>query len=100
MSSFERALRLDARLRILQGLAERTDHRLSDLMLGHVLDAWGHRRSRDFVRTELRALAEIGAVRLVTDTEPLVVAELTTTGEDHVRRRIVLEGVKRPDPGE
>ena len=98
--SFDRALRHDARLRMLQGLAEQIDHRLSDAMLGHVLDAWGHRRSRDFVRTELRALADVGAVRLVEDGEPVMIAELTAAGLDHVRRRVVLEGIKRPDPGE
>ena len=98
--SFEKSLREDARLRILQALAKQTDSRLSDLMLVHALDAWGHRRSRDYVRTQLRALAELQAVRIMEDTPAVMVAELMPAGIDHVLRRGIVEGVLRPEPGE
>ena len=98
--SFDKSLMADARLRVLQALDKQTDHRLSDIMVGHALDAWGHRRSRDYARTQMRALAELGAVLIVEDSDAVLIAELTPSGQDHVRRRGVVEGVKRPDPGE
>lgn len=100
MTMFSDATLKDARLRMMQGMALQSDHRLSDIMLGHVLDGWGHRRSRDYVRTQLRALEEIGALRLLGDGERVMIGELTQAGLDHVERRVILEGVKRPDPGE
>ncbi len=98
--SFTDSLVQDARLRILQALVRQTDHRLGDGMLVVELDAWGHRRSRDWVRTQLRALAELDAVRIVNDSPAVVVAELTRAGHDHATRRGVIEGVKRPELGE
>lgn len=98
--SFASILQEDARLRILQALAQQTDHRLSDIMLGHALDAWGIRRSRDYVRTQLRGLAEVGAVVIREDSDAVMVAEITPLGRDHVLRRGIIDGVKRPEPGD
>ena len=89
------AIMRDARLAILDELAKQVDGRLNDLAMAHVLDRIGVRRSRDWVRTQIRALAELGAVRLI-DADDLLVAELTATGRDHVERRIIIEGVARP----
>ncbi len=98
--SFDQHMRDDARLRILQTLHRQTDGRLGDAMLEHALDAFGHRRSRDWIRTQLRAMAELGAVTIPVDTAAQIVAELTRAGLDHVTRRGVIEGIKRPEPGE
>lgn len=98
--NYTAAVQEDARLRILQALAEQVDHRLSDLMLVNVLDGWGYRRSREFVRTHVRKLQELGAVQLLRDTPELLIPELTVAGLDHVQRRSVIDGVKRPEPGE
>ena len=98
--SFAEHMRDDARLRILQTLKGQTDGRLGDAMLEHALDAFGHRRSREWIRTQLRALAELGAVVIVTDTPAVIVGEITRAGVDHVTRRGVIEGVKRPEAGE
>ena len=89
------AIARDARLAILKELAKQVDGRLNDQAMTHVLDVIGVRRSRDWVRTQLRALAELDAVRLI-DAGELLVAELTATGRDHVERRIIIEGVARP----
>ncbi|GAA0760713.1 hypothetical protein FHS52_001109 [Erythromicrobium ramosum] len=89
------AIARDARLAILNELAKQVDGRLNDQAMTHVLDVIGVRRSRDWVRTQLRALAELDAVRLI-DLGELLVAELTATGRDHVERRIIIEGVARP----
>lgn len=98
--SFSDKLDQDARLRILQALANQTDNRLADRMIVHELDAWGHRRSVDYVRTQLNRLEELRAVTLPTKTDAVTVAEITTAGLDHVNRRGLISGVQRPEPGE
>ena len=98
--SFAEHMRDDARLRILQALRDQSDHQLGDPMLVHALDACGHRKSRDWIRTQLRAMAELGAVDILTDTPAVMVVELTRAGADHVTRRGTIEGIKRPEVGE
>ncbi len=98
--SFQEHMRDDARLRILQTLKGETNGKLGDAMLEHALDGYGHSKSRDWIRTQLRAMAELGAVTIVVDTQATLVVELTRAGLDHVRRRGVIEGIKRPEPGE
>lgn len=57
-------------------------------------------RARDWVHSELDWMAEIGAVKL-TKPGSVVVAMLTEKGARHLRRAIVIEGIKRPSrPGE
>lgn len=98
--SFSAEIEADARLRILQALLKETDHRLSDRLLVRALEPWGHRKSIDFVRTQLHALKEVGAVTLPLEAATAVIAELTVAGREHVERRRVISGVLRPDPGE
>jgi hypothetical protein len=93
--SFSDLLAGDARLCILKELARQTDGRLNDATLQHVLDAFGMKRSRDWVRTQLRALDELGAVNL-TEIGSVMVAAMTKLGRDHVERRQIIEGVSRP----
>ena len=98
--SFEIYMRDDARLRILQILRDQGDHRIGDAMLAYALDACGHRKSRDWIRTQLRAIAELGAVSIVNDTPATLVVELTAAGLDHATKRGTIEGIKRPEAGE
>lgn len=84
-----------ARLMILRELAEQTDGRSNDIMLDHVLSAFGVRRSRDWLRTQLRALADLDAIRVETAGD-VMVASLRQAGRDHVDRRTLIEGVARP----
>ncbi|MEA3533712.1 hypothetical protein [Rhizobium sp. CC-YZS058] len=93
--SFDEHLTKDARLVILRELAKQTDNRLNETLLTAVLDTFGHRRTRDWVRTQLRILADLGAVS-VTEAGPIMIAELRRAGQDHVDRRIIIEGVARP----
>lgn len=88
-------LTADARLCILRELADQVDGRLNEVGLMRVLDAFGIKRSRDWVRTQLRALDELGAVN-VTEIGTVMVAALTKLGRAHVERRQVIEGVARP----
>ncbi|MFB2553352.1 VpaChn25_0724 family phage protein [Ensifer soli] len=98
MSSFADHLTHDARLVILRELSAQTDNRLNETLLTAVLDNFGHRRSREWVRVQLRYLADIGAIH-ITEAGSVMIAELRRGGQDHVERRIVLEGVARPSLG-
>lgn len=85
----------DARLMVLQELAGQVDGRSNDMVLARVIDAHGIRRSRDWLRTQLRRLAELDAVR-ISEAGSMMVVALRAAGRDHVERRTVLEGVSRP----
>lgn len=95
MSDFNEHLTKDARLVILKELSKQTDNRLNEALLITVLDTFGHRRSRGWVRVQLRYLEDIGAVK-ITEAGSVFIAELRRAGQDHVDRRIELEGVARP----
>nr|WP_298099743.1 hypothetical protein [uncultured Shinella sp.] len=95
MTDFNEHLARDARLVILKELAKQTDNRLNESLLHSVLETFGHRRSRDWVRQQLRFLTDIGAIS-VTEAGTVLVAELRRAGLEHVERRSILEGVNRP----
>jgi hypothetical protein len=98
MTSLADRIAEEGRLVILRTLAEETDHRLNSSLLIAALEPWGIKRGRDWLNTQLRKLAEIGAVILTEPKDGLLIATLTRAGLDHVERRSVLEGVKRPSP--
>lgn len=95
MSDLADAIAADARLYILQELEKQVDHRLSDLLLQRVIDLYGIRRDRDWVRTQLRKLESLGAIALQPVGETLI-AQLSRDGRDHVQERAVIVGVSRP----
>jgi len=98
MSDYEAFLREDARLIMLRELHKQTDGRLNETLVTKALDVFGHNRSREWVRTELRKLEELGAVR-IAEAGSIMIAAITRSGVDHVERRAVIEGVARPSPG-
>ncbi len=93
--SYETLVAQDARLIVLKELAMQTDGRSNEVVLTRVLDAFGIRRSRDWVRTQLTAMAELDAVR-VSEAGTVLVATLTKAGRNHVDRRSVIAGIARP----
>lgn len=95
--NYEELLTKDARLVILRALTQQTDGRLNEVILTAELDSFGHRRSREWVRTQLEALRELGAV-VTTDAGTVKVASITKLGVAHVERRQVIDGVARPSP--
>lgn len=97
MSGFEDHLAADARLVILRELAKMPDNRLNEAVLDRVLDAFGYRRSREWLRSQLLKLADIGAVE-TKEAGSVVIATITRAGLDHVERRAFLDGVARPRP--
>jgi repressor of nif and glnA expression len=93
-------VRPDARLIILKALAAQTDERLHSGFIAEELLRFGIDRPREWIHGELDWLAEMGAVALLKPGS-VVVATLTEKGARHLRRAIVIEGVKRPSrPGE
>lgn len=95
--NYNEAIEQDGRLIMLKELARQVDGRLNETMLTKVLDAFGITRSRDWVRTQIRAMAELGAVTF-TEAGTVFVAEITRRGVDHVERRVLIEGIARPSP--
>ena len=87
-----------ARLTILKALAEQTDFRLNETLIQTVLESFAIRRGRSYLRNQLQWLEqETGAVKL-REVGSVMIAELTERGMDHVERRQVLHGVRRPSP--
>ena len=99
MSSYKEHMAADARLVILRTLAKERDYRLNETILTAALDSFGHRQSREWVRTQLRKLEVLGAVTL-TEAGSVLVATVTRTGLDHLDLRTTIEGVLRPSPGD
>ena len=97
MSDFRQYIAADVRLIVLRELVAQPDYRLNETLLLRVLETFGHRRSRDYLRDQLRWLDEMGAVTL-TEAGTVMIAELTRRGRDHVERRVVIEGIARPSP--
>lgn len=92
---FEEHLAQDARLVILKELATQRDGRLNETLIEKVLDVFGYRRSRDWIRTQLRAMADLGAITL-TEAGSVMVAAIARAGRDHLERRGDIEGIATP----
>lgn len=101
MTDYENDIvRPDARLIILRALAAQTNETLHSGFIGEELLRFGIDRPRAWIHGELDWLAEMGAISLIKPGS-VVVATLTEKGHRHIRRAIVIEGVKRPSrPGE
>ena len=97
MSDMDDIIRLDARLAMLKALAAQPDGRLnSRLLCDDLRERWGISKPIVWVREELRELEQLGAVKIEKDLPPLTIVRLTEKGRDHVERRIVITGVRRP----
>ncbi|MEX2126954.1 MAG: hypothetical protein WD871_01755 [Xanthobacteraceae bacterium] len=97
--SMDKMMREEARLIILRTLANQVDGRFNSELVRRTLETFGITRTRAWVHDEFRYLADMGAVE-VSDAGSVQVASLTGKGRDHVERRLIIEGVKRPSPGE
>lgn len=97
--SMDKIIREEARLIILRALRDEPDQRLNTELLRRSLEQWGITRSREWVAAEIRHLEQLGAVSVV-EAGSVLIASLARRGEDHVERRLVLDGVKRPSAAE
>ncbi|CDL79738.1 conserved hypothetical protein [Xenorhabdus cabanillasii JM26] len=96
MSAMREILTADQRLVLLRSLTE-CGGDANESVLQTCLDAYGHRISRDVVRSHLSWLAEQGLVSL-NDVAGCLVATLTGRGADVADGRSQVPGVKRPRP--
>lgn len=92
-------IRQEARLIILRELHAQSNFALNDSLLQQTLENFGIAKTREWVREEISYLADVGAVSK-TAIGSVVVACLLQKGVEHVERRLVIEGVKRPSPPE
>ncbi|EGQ9843134.1 ArsR family transcriptional regulator [Vibrio cholerae] len=93
--SFKELLTEDQRLVILRSLHEMHGYEANESIIDSCLDAYGHKISRDVVRTHLFWLQEQGLVSL-RDVGDCQIARLTGRGEDAATGQAVVPGVKRP----
>ena len=84
----------DRRLVILRSLVD-VGGEANESILNDCLDAYGHRISRDQVRTHINWLAEQGLVT-VEMVGSYMVARLTGRGQDAAEGRATVPGVKKP----
>jgi hypothetical protein len=90
-------IRQDARLIILRELYAQANYSFNDALLQATLEGFGIAKTREWVREEINYLVEVGAVTK-TAVGSVVVATLLPKGVEHVERRQLIEGVKRPSP--
>jgi hypothetical protein len=99
MTTFAAAMAEDRRLVILRLLSEDTDFSLNARMLQTGLKLLGHNASLDAIHADLAWLQDVAAVTVATVHGDVQVATLTERGRDHVEKRAVIPGIKRPSPG-
>jgi ribosomal protein L12E/L44/L45/RPP1/RPP2 len=87
----------DIRLVILRTLAEDDGYSLNESVLQSILSMFGHKVSRDRVKTELSWLKEQDLVTIETAIS-VQVATITSRGLDVASGHVVVPGVKRPGP--
>lgn len=86
----------DQRLVILRSLVD-AGGEANESILQDCLDAYGHRVSRDQVRTHITWLAEQGLV-VIENIGSYMVANLSGRGQDVSEGRSTVPGVKKPRP--
>lgn len=90
----------EARLIVLKELVQQPQYSLNDTLLLTVLETFGISRTRAWLREEMRIMSDELGVVTVKPVGSSFIATLTGKGRDHVERRIVVPGIKRPSPAE
>lgn len=87
----------DERLVILRALEQDLGYSHNESILHSVLERFGHKCSRDKVKTHLTWLQEQGLLTLET-VGNIYVATITQRGADVATGRAMVPGVRRPSP--
>lgn len=87
----------DQRLVILRSLVE-AGYDANESILDDCLALYGHKISRDLVRTHLNWLEEQGLVKIEHLGNGFMIASITQRGVDVANGEAVVDGVKRPAP--
>lgn len=98
--SMDTIIKEEARLIILKELNLQPQYSLNDTLMLAVLESFGLSRTRAWLREELRIMSDELGVVTVKPVGSSFIATLTGKGRDHIERRIVVPGVKRPSPAE
>jgi repressor of nif and glnA expression len=93
--SLDRHIREEARLIILKALAAQLDGRLNSELIRAELETYGISKARPWVHDELAYMKEMGAIAVV-DAGSVKVATLLEKGEQHLKRQVAIEGIRRP----
>ncbi|MGL5187912.1 MAG: VpaChn25_0724 family phage protein [Plesiomonas shigelloides] len=95
--SLKELVTADQRLVMLRSLEEMPGYEANESLLDACLDQYGHKISRDAVRTHICWLAEQG---LITQRElgNTMIAKLTGRGIDVATGSATVPGVKKPRP--
>jgi len=96
--NFNELLTQDQRLVILRALAQDLGYSHNESIIHSIMERFGHKVSRDKVRTHLSWLSEQGLVTL-EEVVGYYVATITTRGVDVANGAAIVPGVKRPGPG-
>ena len=83
------------RLAIIRLLAEDTDLSVNTSMIEDALEVFGINVSRAVVDADGAWLESVGAIR-VDQVGAVTVFTLTASGLDHVNRKTIIPGIKRP----
>ncbi len=94
--SFENHLKEEMRLVLLRLLNELPSYRGNSSTLHSGLEHWGLGFSRDQVKTELYWLKEQGCIEIELDNPDVIVVKLIERGQDVVKNRARISGIKRP----
>lgn len=86
----------EARLIILRALNDETDGRLNDSFLTTVLETFGIKRGRPYLRSQINWLRDQCGAVTTRQIGTTLVVEITQQGEDHMERRVPIEGIKLP----
>lgn len=95
--NYQQLLTEDRRLVILRALNEDAGYSHNESVLQSILEIFGHRISRDQVRTLLNWLAEQELIS-TDNVGDYLVAQLTARGGDVATGMVTVPGVKRPAP--
>lgn len=87
----------DIRLVILKALEQDLGYSHNESIIHAILDKFGHKCSRDMVRTQLAWLAEQSLI-VLEDVAGIYVATITQRGADAATGAATVPGVKRPGP--
>lgn len=97
MNKYNARVELDARLTILKELSQENSWSLNETILRDVLETFGINRDRDWVREQLKAMADLDAIK-TRQAGSVMIAVITRKGLDHVNNRTVIEDIARPSP--
>lgn len=88
----------NVRLIILRALSEESDYTHNETILDEILKTFGHTKSRDYIRNQLRYLEEDAGAITLREAGTVLIATITQRGLDHVSLKIEIEGIQKPSP--